>query len=282
MNRNHPILLDADEAETVIRQYGQGQLDLKVLEEVGKRLQARSGTVNVSDLMLVVFLMATAQMLIVVVLAIALLAGLLALVFGKANSVRVELGWLRHVVTWLVGFGVSFTILGMCPAEIASPTVQTWFVHGLIGIGFAVVTVGLLFLVRKQFQIPRAQFAALAASMTLPILAAIAILHLRAAVDLGVSAIARLHPVVTIASFLAFVWLCWKSIQLLVLFAETDSLSRRRKVFACGVLFLIALITIPAGAAMAETMSNEPTVKSWIPPAVWKEAEALQFTATEL
>jgi hypothetical protein len=282
MNKDHPKLLDADEAEKVAVEFGQVQLDLKVLEEVGKRLKAEAGKDSGANRMLAIFLMVTAQMLIIATLGWAFLSGLVALVFGKTSNERVEMGWLRHSVAWLGGIGVSFVILGMCPAEIVSPGVQTWFLCGLIWIGFALVTMGLLFLVRKRFQLPWAQFAVLAASMTLPIVVAVVIIHLSATVDLGVSAIAQMHPAVTIASLLAFAWLCWKSIRLILAFAQTDVLTRRRKFFACGVLFLLALITIPAGIALSATISDELEVKAWISPTVWKEAEALQITPAEL
>jgi hypothetical protein len=282
MNKDHPKLLDAEEAEKVSVEFSQVQLDLKVLEEVEKRLKAEAGKDSGAELMLTIFIMVTAQMFTIATLGMALLSGLLALVFGKASNERVEMGWLRHSVAWLGGIGVSFAILGMCPAEIVSPGVQSWFLCTLIWIGFALITLRLLYLVQKRFQLPWAQFAVLAAIMTLPIVVVVLIIHLSTTLDLGVSAIARLPPAVTIASFPLFAWLCWKSIRLIVAFAQTDVLTRRRKFLACGVLFLLALITIPAGTALSSIISDEVEVKAWISPTVWEEAEALQITPTEL
>lgn len=176
MNRNHPSLLDADEAESVARQYGQGQLDRAVLEEVGKRTNVVVTTSNIPNRILTTFLMATAQMLIVVLLAMSLLSGLLALLFGKASSIRVGMGWLRHIAVWLVAIGGSFVILGMCPAEIVSPTVQTWSVRAVLQIGFAAIIFGLLFLVRKQFPMRGTLFIVLAATILLPIVAGVGII----------------------------------------------------------------------------------------------------------
>jgi hypothetical protein len=173
LNRNHPSLLDADESETVARQYGKGQLDSAVLEEVGKRTNVVVTTSNIPNLILTTFLMATAQMLIVVLLAMSLLSGLLALLFGKVSSIRVGMGWLRHIAVWLIAIGGSFVILGMCPAEIVSPTVQTWSVRAILEIGFAATTFGLLFLVRKRFTMRGAVFIVLAATMLLPIVAGV-------------------------------------------------------------------------------------------------------------
>jgi len=266
MNEDHPNLLGADEAEKVSVELGQVQLDLKILEEVSKRLAAKTGNKNGTDQLLTAFLMVTAQMLVIVALGLALLSGFLAWVFGTANNdERVEMGWFRYTVGWLVGVGVSFVLLGMCPTEIVSPTVQTWFLNGLIWVGFALPLVGLLYFVRTHFQLPWAQLALLTAIMALPI---VVNFHLSATVDLGIAVIAQLHPVVMIASLFAFAWVCWKSVRLIAAFARNNVLSQRRKLLACGILFLFALITVPAGTALAAIMSDELEVQAWISPRV--------------
>jgi hypothetical protein len=278
MNKDHPNLLDADEAEKVAVDFGQVQLDMLVLQEVAKRLEAEAGKGNGAHPMLTVLLMVTAQMLVIATLGMALLSGVFGLVFGKTSDERVEMGWLRHVAVWFVGFGVSFLILGMSPAEVVSPAVQKWFLGGLVWLGFAVAMLGLLFLTRKRFPLPLGQFAVLAATMTLPIVVG---MHFSAIVDLVVSAFARLHPIVSIAIFLACGWVCWKSVRLIGAFVQSDSLSVQGKVAVCVVLLVIALIAFPVGARAA-VVANEFEVKAWISPNVWNEAEALQITPAEL
>jgi hypothetical protein len=50
---------------------------------------------------------------------------------------KARLGPWRHAVAWLVGYGLTFVVLGLAPAEVISPGVQAWI--AAIAAGSAVV-----------------------------------------------------------------------------------------------------------------------------------------------
>jgi len=291
MHEDHPNLLSVDVAEKVCAELAEVQLDLEVLQEVRKRLAAKAGTsigtdrssgaiLTITNHLFAVLLMVTAQMLVIVTLGLSLLSGLAAWVLGAAtNGERIEMRWLRHVVAWLGGVGVSFVLLGMCPAKVISPSVQTWLLCGLVWIGYALLAMGVLHLVRKQLQVPWAQLVVLAAITALPV---VLVLHHSAIIDLVVTAIANLHPSVLITVLLVSAWLCGVLFHVLLAFARNDVLARRRKFLACGLVFLLALIAVPAGTALAVAMSDELEAQAWISPAVWREAEGLHITPSEI
>jgi hypothetical protein len=71
---------------------------------------------------------------------------------GESDAARV--GWAGHLTAWLAGYALVFVALGMAPAEIISPTVQTWLINGSAAL-LAVVIVGWLLwkiAVRRKFQ----------------------------------------------------------------------------------------------------------------------------------
>lgn len=285
----HPALLSANEAANVSKQLAEVQRELKILEEVGRRMAARAGssvsevslgtTAKVPQNLLFVFLMATAQMLVIVCIVLALMSSLASVLFGRSDDAdQVTFGWGRHIVAWLLAVGISFVLFGIIPAEIVSASVQTWLVCGVIWVGFGSLLIGLLYLFRKRFQLPVGQVAVLAIVTTLPM---IVIFHAGKIIDLAVAGTATLHFILSIALILLLALFCWGSFHFLRRFVKNQNLTRRRKLLAVSVLFLIELVAIPVGTALG-MVTHEIEARAWIPPIVWKEAQGLQFDADEL
>ncbi len=289
IHEDHPNLLSADEAANVSKQLADVQREMKILEEVGRRMAARAGTsvsevslrttAKVPQSLLSVFLMVTAQMLVIVCAVLVLMSSLVSVLFGRSDDAdQVTFGWGRHIVAWLLAVSISFVLLGMFPAEIVSASVQTWLVCGAIWVGFGSVLLGSLHMFRRRFQLPVGQVAVLAIVTALPM---IAIVYAGNIIDLAVAGTATLHPILSIGLILLLVLTCWASFHFLWKFVKNQNLTRRRKLLAVGVVFLIALVAVPAATALG-MVAHEIEAQAWIPPTVWKEAQGLQFEADEL
>lgn len=289
IHEDHPYLLSADEAANMPKQLAEVQRELKILEEVGRRMAARAVT-SVSEVslgtsatvqrnLLSVFLMATTQMLVIVCVALALMSSLVPLLFGKNDdAAQMTFGWGRHIVAWLLAVGISSTLLGMFPAEIVSASAQTWLVCGAIWVGFGSVFLGLLYLFRRRFELPVGEVAVLAILTSLPILA---VFHAGKMFDLAVAGTATLHPILSLIVILFLTLICWASFHCLRKFVKNQNVTRRHKLIAVGVIFLISLVAVPAGTALC-MVTHDIETQAWISPTVWNEAQGLHFEADEL
>jgi hypothetical protein len=280
MHEDHPHLVGADEAEKVSVELGQVDLHLKVGEEVGERLAAKAG-LNYGQNPLSTFLgMINLPMLVFVAVGMALFSVIVAWVFrGANNEKRVEMGWLRYSVASPAGIGISFLLLGMIPAEIVSRSAQRGLLHGLIWVGFSMLVMGMLHLIRKWFQLPWTQLAVLAATTALP---TVVVFHSAEIVEMGLTTFASSHLTVLILALFLIPWICWKSVRLILAFARNDALSRPRKLLACSLLLSLSVVTVQACTELAKVMSHQIVAKTWISPTVAMEAEDLHIGPSEL
>ena len=289
IHEDHPNLLSADEAATVSKQLAEVQREWTILKEVRRRMAAQASTsasevspgttASVQRNLLSVFLIVTAQMLVIVCVALALLSSLIAVFFGRnSDGDQVTFGWVRQIVAWLLAFGISFILLGMLPAEIVSASVQTWLVCGAIWIGFGSVFLGLLYLFRRRFQLPVGQVAVLLIVASLPV---IAVVNTWKIIDLAVAGTATLHPILSIALFFLLPVICWALFRFLWKFVKNQNLTRRRKLLAVGVVFLISLFAVLAVPALG-MVTHDIEAQAWISPTVGKEAQGMLFDAEEL
>ncbi len=291
MREVSPDLLSMEEVKNVPAELAQVQLELQVLQEVRERLVAKAGpsigtghpagsTLTTTDGPFVVFLMVMAQMLVIITLGLALLSGLVAFFLGAAaNDECIEMRWWHHVVAWFGAVGVSFVLLGLCPAEVVSPSVQTSVICGAIWLPFALLVIGLFHFVRKRLQLPWDQLVVLAVIAAVSI---VLVLHYSAIEDLTIRAIAGLPPFVLIILFFVSASLVGVSLRSLLAFARNDALDRRRKFLALEVVFPLVLIAVLAGTALATVISDELETRTWISPVVWSEGEALGVTPSEV
>ena len=206
------------------------------------------------------FLIRTAQIFVVVSLGLALLAGFVGWIFGTANdSERIGMGWLRQTIAWLLGIGISFVLWGMCPAEIISSTLKTYF----IWISFASLILAILLLIRKRFQIPMTQFAALSVSTALPI---VIFFHFSVIIDLGYHAFISLPLMAVIILPPILAWLCWIAFRLLLVFVKNETLPGSRKFLTCGLVSLLAILSILNTTKLFAITSNEFALRAWFSP----------------
>jgi hypothetical protein len=166
----------------------------------------------------------------------------------------------------------------MFPAETVSTNVQTWLVCGAIWMGFASLLLGFLYLFGRRFELPVGQVATLATVTALPL---IAFVHAAALMDLVVAGAAAFHPIISAALLVLFAAICWAACRCLWQFARNENLTRRRKLLAVGVVFLIALVAVPASAPLG-VMTGDIETQAWIAPTVWPEARDLHLDAEEL
>ncbi len=291
MYQDYPDLFNAEESAGIPSQLATVQLDLEVLEETGKRLADEAGTsvstevspgtvMTLSKRLLAVFLVAMAQMLVIVTVGMAVVSWLGARLCGASGDDEpVTMGWLRHTTAWLFALGLSFVLLGMFPTEVVPPSIQTWLVCGLIWIVFGLLMLGLLYLIRRRFPLPWSQLTVLLVTMALPLIIA---LHFSSIIDFVITCAAALNPLVTVFLLLLAALLVGAAVRLLIAFKRTDVLVRRRKYLAVGVIFLVALVAVPAGTALGILLADELETRTWITPTAWEEARGLHIEADEL
>jgi hypothetical protein len=75
---------------------------------------------------------------VVVLLAAALATALITRSLGPPQPGRRPLGTLRHVLAWLVGYGVGIAVLGLAPAQLVPAVVQGWALAGAIALACVV------------------------------------------------------------------------------------------------------------------------------------------------
>ncbi len=282
----HPGLIGEEEARKVSLELAQGRVDLKVFEEVTKRLKVKegvfgkSGSEHVSvELFLVAILITTAQMLVIVTVTFAMISWLMARLFGTDDEGKqVAMGWFRHITAWSIAGGISFVIFGIFPAEIISPKIQRWLVRGISWTGYFTLLLGTLHLFRKRFQIPWAQLLVL---VTMTSLFFGIFFYLTVAIDLVMLGIATLHPVVTsilLIVLLLLGWAIWESISA---FIRNPEFPRQRKFLSVGIIFLITMLAVPAGVALV-VMTEEFEPQAWISATVWEEAKVTNIEPREL
>lgn len=284
----HPNLMTADEAARVETDLAKLRLERRVEGEVSKWMSAKAGewlprepiaanaVKQVATQVLAVFLMMTAQILVVVTATLAMISLLAARFLGTTGDVEpVPIGWLRNLVAWCVAFGLSIALLGMFPFERVASTVQEWFGFGLMVTLFFVVVLSSLFFFQRQFRLPRSQFAALVITACTPIAV---VLCWRAMIELAIDSLASLPPLITILGTFAFAALGWLLIQLCLTFARSPTRSRKSKFVAVSILALIAFLAVPAALALEENLTQRLEMQRWDASPVWSNAKNSQST----
>lgn len=288
IHEHHPDAMSSEEALAVSKQLANVEVELEILGEVFRKpaknkpaspeISPGSSAVFIKALLPALAIITTPQLVISSFL-LALILSLISKFLSKGDrNDSVSLTWYNDIIAWSVALGASVVLLGMFPAEIVSPRQQTWLVCSLMWIGFASFLLGCLILIQKRFLLPAKTVAGLAVTASIPILAAV---HGTKILDLAVSGIAILHPAVTIIIILLLALVCWGIIYFLWQFVKNTNSPRRLKLISTSVISLVILVGILAGTALG-TLTDDMESQTWIPPRVWKEAQALHIDAQEL
>ncbi|MEX1229328.1 MAG: hypothetical protein WEB58_03755 [Planctomycetaceae bacterium] len=289
LGEEHPHLLTAEEQKLASSELDKAQLDFKVFEEAAKRLKAKTSRsvepfADKSFTWMANFIslaaLAIAPSFVLLSLGFAFVAWLCARPWKRtfdAKSTRLRL--LPFVTPWLIGSVISFVFLGMLPAQLVSPTVQTSIVAAAIGMVFLLCFGGMLFVAQRQTGVPTAQFAALAATVTLTIIAG---LHFSSLDHWSIALVVAVPPLVLIVLTAFLAWAAWTIVRLLVAFVRSAELTRSQRWQAVGMTFAVLICAVPLASRLAVTMANEFEARAWIQPTVWKEARALPVDADKL
>lgn len=269
----HPHVLTQTETKQIAEKYAEAQLNAKIYDEVSKRFDEKSEPKNWTSELNIIFLTDTSQIFVVVCLALALLTGFVGWIFGTANdSKQVKMGWTRQVIAWLLGLGISFVLWGLCPAEIISTKVQTWFIPGFLWLGFTGLLLGALFLIRRIVPLPRTQLTALFFITVLPI---VLYIQLSVITDWGYRMFLSLPVAAIIILPLIFVLLCLIMFYLFLAFVGNDELSRRQKYLSLSLVLLLSFLVVPTTTKLVATTSNEEGLRAWFSPVLSKDATNL-------
>lgn len=291
LQQSHPELFDVGEGERLSSQLAAAELALKVLQKAGNQLAARAGNVDGvmlrkglpmkgSEKILPALVIGASQILVIVAMGLAMIAWLATCVGGSASDDRrVAMGWFRHLITWCAAFAVSVLVLGMFPAELVSPAVQTKFVCGLIWMGLGLIPLSLLVIYRKYFPLPWTQVVVLLLSMVAPF---IVILQFVAIRDSIIFCAAAWHPYVSVVLLLVGMVLVGMTVRVFVSFLRTKTMAGRRKCLAAGLLLVGVFVAIPLVIVIDGLVIDEIATQIWVTPKVGDEAQHMHLTVGEI
>ena len=303
MHNQQPTILTTHEARDSAQQLLETRLDLRIHEEVARRMMATAGTKNADESFgttaivreenvlskpAAMLLMSAAQLVFIVCIAFATLAFLLSVLLTKGRTdnhhasskgkQQPTFGWSKHTVVWLAAFGISFVPLGIVPAELVSAELQTNLIRAAIWITPGTLLLAALYAWQQCFKLPIRQTIAVASATLLPVIAIVKAANLK---ELTLTATASLHPLVWMILVLAISLTGFALLRFLWQFARNHQLTLRRRLLSAGIMLLTALIALPATVAV-ETITQDLKTQTWIRPTSGKQAESMHIDAEEL
>lgn len=247
VEKEHPGTLSAAEVQELEAELQEARIEEKIRVELIKRVEAqRSPPRTLADLLQCVLTWVASQV-VLLCLPSALLFGLVAWLGRRGNSATelpVRLRWWRHLLSWVAGLALSFLFLGLFPAGMVSPAVQTWVLRGLIAAGCSLPLWWLLWLLRREFGVPVGPFVALT---ILAALAGVLLLERELVAEGVMLAFSRLSLPLLLAVLAGFGLLAGFLADSLRRFLRMDALSRRRKLLLSAVLLGLGLLVVPSG-----------------------------------
>lgn len=275
-----PDLIDDVKARKITEEYQQLQLESEVFQVVMEQYEAKRNLSQLEIPIWVLLIMPTVQMCFLVTFCLGLFSGFAALLTGKQRQDDpFQTRWYMHFIAWIVGMGFTITLLGLVPAKIISPSIQTSFVRGAIWGSLVVLLFGLFCLLRKWFQLSWTQTTALWSISCLPFVVGF---HLSALGEFIFHVFSILHPIITILFLFALMFLSWKLLRTLLNFTQSNGISRGRKLFIGTLFLLFGFCTNLAVTTLAIVMSDHLVEQTWIEPKTWNEVRALNITPHEL
>ena len=268
-----PDLFDASETNKIDADRREVRLELKIHNEVYERLKAKDrpqrGLTDTTAAGLAVITQPVAEILLLLALGFTILARLC----GNGSQVgSVRVGILTHVAAWVAGLGMSYVVLGLCPAGIVSESVQTWVVRGMLSLPFLIAFIGLLCVLNRVFRVGFGQLIALLISSSIPWAV---VFYWADILDLLIAVVGGLYAWGTLlisATLLAAGWLTVKADKA---FLRRADISGGRKTWLAFVLQILIGLTVPLGATIAEFVEANLETKTWIQSRAWSEAQTL-------
>jgi hypothetical protein len=154
--RGHPELIPSHEFDAIIAKEREIRVQARALKQVltqqNEERTKQRGRFVVPAMVVAVSLVSAASLFLV-----AGASGIVVSLLRRRRAELQRLGWLRHLLAWMLGCGGTFVVLGMAPAEIISHDVQKWTIVGLVWcvmLAIAGLTVWQLwrFMKRRRFQ----------------------------------------------------------------------------------------------------------------------------------
>lgn len=280
LNESHPGVMEAAEARKISEEYYQLQLEVEVLQEVQKRYKSRPKGDDPDIPIWAILIMPTTQSLFMISFCLGLFSSFVALLAGNQNQHgSPQAKWYMHLTAWVAGIGLSFTLFGLIPAKIIPPTIQTGFIYGLIWFIFIAFLFGFFCLLRKWLRLSwRDAFALWTAGCLLFVIG----FHFPAWIQFIIRVVATLHPLILILVFFALAFFCWMLLRTLLNFTISKPFSRRRIIKTCLIFLFFGFCTDQGITAVTTGLSDHLNKQSWITPAVWHKAKAVNISSRDL
>lgn len=147
----HPNLLSDTEREQIKSRRLASRADFKVLEDAIQTVAAQqAGPTPFSHIVVLTAWGVTAPA-VVLLLVVSGLARFAAHWMGRQNrQEHPRLGTWRHTFAWVMGFALTFVVLGLAPAEVISHGAQAWIAGTASALAAIGLVAGLIWLARRR------------------------------------------------------------------------------------------------------------------------------------
>jgi hypothetical protein len=272
---NDAQLIGRPELERLQSQRREYRLELEILSNAGGRLEARElpkcGLTNSAMVALTLCAQPLAEILII--LGTVLWAS--KRLFGRKIREGRPHSCFPHLAAWFLGIFVSFSLLGLCPAEIISRDAQTLGFHGMLGVAGIVAGTGAVIDLGKRVGLSPSELFSLVATASLPW---IAFCFGTVVLDSLIALVARAYPLVTIGLGGAAIALAWLVARGSLFFLKRADITARRKGWLALGFAVIAMFAVPWAGTAAQELRAFGESQKWILSSVEWQAHARGFS----
>jgi len=257
----HPESFTPAETEKLKQDLQQAWLREKVFMEALDRYHQQQKTQPAGETSFAAVLTVLCEPFILFLLPLSLLLILTARLTGRpADNHAFRPGWWRTLIAWCAGVSLSLFIWGVIPADVISEPVGNSLLLGLCWVGLILVVTLSLRLLRRREDLSWRQLLSLLLVLAVPVLIYFQFASLLTFVEQNWihTSLALLIPVL-----LLLVGLYGTAVFMVVRFLRSPERSARRKLAACGLVFLITLLIVPAGAMVLRASLNPAEMQTW-------------------
>ncbi|HAH47441.1 hypothetical protein [Gimesia sp.] len=257
----HPESFKPAEREELKQDLQQAWLQRNIFREAVDRYQKQKDEQPAVEVSPAVVLIDPSQRFIIYLLPLSLLLMLAGSLTGQpADNTAPRPGWWRTLFAWFTGVSLSLFIWGVIPADVLSKQLGNGLLLGLCWLSLILVLTVSLWLIRRQNNLSWWQLISLLLVLAVPVLLYFQFTSLLAFVEQNWihASLALLIPV-----SLLLVVIYGVAVFIVIRFLRSSEQSARRKLTACGLVFLVTLLTVPTGAEVLRATLNPTELQTW-------------------
>ncbi|WP_417388154.1 hypothetical protein [Gimesia sp.] len=257
----HPESFTSAKTEKLKQDLYQAWMQRKIYMEALDRYHQRRKSQPVGIGVLAALLTGLCEPFMLFLLPLSLLMILAVRLIGQpVDSSTPRPGWWRTLIAWFAGVSLSLFIWGVIPADVISEPVWNSLLLGLCWIALILALTLSLRLLRRREDLSWRQLISLLLVLAVPILIYFQFASLLTFVEQNWihTSLALLIPV-----SLLLVVFYGTAVYMVIRFLRSPGRSARRNLTACGLVFLVALLIVPAGAKIFRASLNPVEMQTW-------------------